>query len=132
MRRLRVSGCLAASIQLRKSLRAMGVRSFHRAFAIDAATSALRRSAGTLGSNSSPGDLGFIVSNDDGSYGNRGSAADTVTLRHVAPSLYVAVTAVQLSGESRVRYSSNAFGGRSVRRMSPVSIRTPGEKVPAL
>src|SRR5438128_6896628 len=61
IRRLRVSGCLAESIQLIKSLRAIGVRSLHRAFAIGVAARALQRSVGTLGSDSSPAGLGFIL-----------------------------------------------------------------------
>src|SRR5213080_4487225 len=52
--RLRVSGCLAESIQLIKSLRSIGVRSLHLAFAFGSAARALRRSVGTLGSDSSP------------------------------------------------------------------------------
>jgi hypothetical protein len=37
IRRLRVSDCLAESIQLIKSLRAIGVRSLHWAFAVGVA-----------------------------------------------------------------------------------------------
>src|SRR5260221_14496362 len=61
MRRLRVSGCLAESIQLIKSLRAIGVRSLHRAFAIGVAARALRTSVGTLGPDSSPAGFGFLL-----------------------------------------------------------------------
>src|SRR6266446_4381915 len=61
IRRLRVSGCLAESIQLIKSLRAIGVRSLHLAFAIGVAARALRRSVGTLGFASPPAGLGFIL-----------------------------------------------------------------------
>src|SRR6266404_5558743 len=57
--RLRVSGCLAESIQLIKSLRAIGVRSLHFAFASGAAARALPRSFGTL--SSSPAGLGFVL-----------------------------------------------------------------------
>src|SRR5437016_11566780 len=60
IRRLRVSGCLAESIQLIKSRRAIGVRSLHWAFAFGAAAKALPRAVGGLGSDSSPSTLGFI------------------------------------------------------------------------
>src|ERR1039457_3810477 len=53
-RRARVSGCLAEVIHWIQSRRAMGVMSDHNARAFGAAASAFRRSAGTLGSGSSP------------------------------------------------------------------------------
>src|SRR5438128_6290702 len=59
IRRFRVSSCLAESIQLMKSLRAIGVRSCHFVFAIGAAVRALRRSVGTLASDASG--LRFIL-----------------------------------------------------------------------
>jgi hypothetical protein len=61
IRRLRVSNCLAESIQLIKSLRAIGVSSLHLAFAVGLAERALRRSVGTLGSDSTAADFGFIL-----------------------------------------------------------------------
>src|SRR5205085_1862381 len=60
IRRRRVSDCLAASIQLIKSLRAIGVKSLHLAFATGSAARTWRRSVGALGSASSPTSLGFI------------------------------------------------------------------------
>ena len=59
IRRRRVSGCLAESSQLMKSLRAIGVRSLHLAFATGSAASASRRSVGAPGSDSSTAGLGF-------------------------------------------------------------------------
>jgi hypothetical protein len=59
IRRLRVSGCLAESIQLTKSRRAIGVSSLHLALAIGLAERAVRRSVGTLDPDSSPAGLGF-------------------------------------------------------------------------
>src|SRR5437867_10411970 len=53
IRRARVSGCLADTIQWIQSLRAMSVMSDHKARAFGAAARAFRRSAGTLGSTSS-------------------------------------------------------------------------------
>src|SRR5207249_4493263 len=53
-RRARVSDRLAEAIQWIQSLRAMGVMSDHNARAFGAAARAFRRSAGTLGSGSSP------------------------------------------------------------------------------
>ena len=54
IRRVRVSGCLAEVIQWIQSRRAMGVMSDHNARAFGAAVaSALRRSAGMVGSGSS-------------------------------------------------------------------------------
>lgn len=53
-RRLRVSGCLAELIQRIHSRRAIGVISSHDAYASGAAAKALRKSAGTLVSGSSP------------------------------------------------------------------------------
>src|SRR5260370_28065421 len=53
-RRARVSGRLAEAIQWIQSLRAMGVMSDHNARAFAAAARAFRRSAGPLGSGSSP------------------------------------------------------------------------------
>src|SRR5205823_4330400 len=61
IRRLRVSSCLAESIQLIKSRRAIGVRSFHCAFDFGAAASALRRSAGTFASGSFPARLELFL-----------------------------------------------------------------------
>jgi hypothetical protein len=51
IRRRRVSGCFAPAIQLRKSLRATGVRSPHAAFAPGVAARALRKSGGAVGSD---------------------------------------------------------------------------------
>jgi hypothetical protein len=53
-RRARVSGRLAEVIHWIQSLRAMGVMSDHNARAFGAAARAFRKSAGTLGSGSSP------------------------------------------------------------------------------
>jgi hypothetical protein len=54
IRRARVSGRLAETIQWIQSLRAIGVMSDHNARAFGDAARAFRRSAGTLGSGSSP------------------------------------------------------------------------------
>src|SRR5512132_305529 len=53
MRRLRVSWLLVARIQRSQSQRAIGVIFTHRAFACESDTSALFKSAGTLGSGHS-------------------------------------------------------------------------------
>ena len=54
IRRLRVSGCLAEHIEKIQSRRAIGVISAHDACASGAVARALRKSIGTLVSDSSP------------------------------------------------------------------------------
>lgn len=61
IRSLRAFGSLTESIQLIKSLRAIGVRPLHNATTLGVAARALWRSVGTLVSDSTPAGLEFIL-----------------------------------------------------------------------